>query len=371
MHASSSNSDLSEPQRRWLERERRASAANATFPVDLDGTFDATLYEHESREELAARQAEIIERIKQYGEQQDHEISPEELRVAGSEFAHADLSALAAAAQSATGHGSGAQDRFIAATAFAMARTYMDGEQYRAALTIAAAPPEAVRSTFWTHYEFFHAASPSSAAWRAHHGLTGGTLRYPGDRLDSRFSAPAVEPLASRLERAGRVNRCKAMTCEMLKDLHTRWPCVVHDDVRVQGISIDFLTITWKGIFLIWSIDQRWTVKQAAMVMPVRGQIQRELGERWPGHVEAVFHSPREGTGWDRRVLVDEENNEPVEIVIAGGRIDQLLEDWQPLGQVGIDPEWLRWVSQASEPRWWRSDEGAHELPPPPPHDQL
>jgi hypothetical protein len=370
MHTSSTNSELSEPQRRWLERERRASAANATFPVDPDGNFRPATYEHESREELAARQAEIIERIKKYGQQQDHEISPEEIRLAGSEFAHADLSALAAAAQSAAGSGSEASDQFIAATAFAMARAYLNDEQYRAALTIAAAPPETVRSTFGTHFEFFHAASPSSLAWRAHHGLTGGALRYPGDRLNSGFTAPAVEPLASRLERATRVNRCKAMTREMLKDLHTRLPCLVHEDLRVQGISIDFLTITWKGIFLIWSIDQRWTAKQAAMVMPARGQIQRELGEAWPGHVEAVFHSPREGTGWDRRVLVDDENNEPVEIVIAGGRIDQLLEDWQPLGQVGIDPEWLRWVSQASEPRWWRSDEGARELPPPPPHDQ-
>ena len=37
------------------------------------------------------------------------------------------------------------------------------------------------------------------------------------------------------------------------------------------------LVYGWKGIFPIWSIDHRWTVRQAVMAMPARDQNQREL----------------------------------------------------------------------------------------------
>ena len=193
-------------------------------------------------------------------------------------------------------------------------------------------------------------------------------LRQPGL---VEFSWPEVEPLATRLEHAARVRECRQRTWEMLEALNARGECSVRPEVWVRGICVPFLTYGWRGVFLIWSIDYRWTVRQAAMVMPAREQIQCELGPRWPGQVEAVFHSPREATGWSRQLLVDEESGQPVDIVIVGGRIDEVLESWEPPMQVGIDPEWGRVLDEASRPRWWRSAEGWRPAPPPPPHEQV
>src|SRR5215216_3169742 len=131
-------------------------------------------------------------------------------------------------------------------------------------------------------------------------------LRYPGDGLEAGYCSPDVEPLASRLERARRVEAGRRQTEEMLVSLSERggWGAVPH--VWVKGICVPFLVFGWRGVFLIWAIDERWTPRQAVMVMPAREQIQRELGEPFPGQVEAVFHSPHEGTGWHRWVLVDD-----------------------------------------------------------------
>lgn len=202
-------------------------------------------------------------------------------------------------------------------------------------------------------------------AWRA-------SLRWPGDGLDQGFARPAgVEPLASRLERSRRVSDSRAMTWTML----THWrdegaAIVIYDRVWVNGVCVDFLVLTWKGVFLIWAVDYRWTPYQAALVQPARARIQEELAG-WPGEVEAVFHSPREETGGDRRVLIDPDSGEPFEIVICGGRIDEVLLHWQPVGGVGLDPEWINWLIGASEPRWWRADEGRRQDAEVPPEERL
>jgi hypothetical protein len=193
-------------------------------------------------------------------------------------------------------------------------------------------------------------------------------LRHPGLRD---FSWPEVEPLASRLERAARVFECRGQTWEMLETLNSRGGWGVRPDVWVQGVCVPFLVYGWKGLFLVWSIDYRWTVRQAALVMPARDQIQSEVGSNWPGQVEAVFHSPREPTGYERHVLVDEETKQPFNILIVGGRIDEVLGEWEPVGRIGIDPEWGRVLDDAGKPRWWRSAEGWREPPAPPPHDRL
>ncbi len=193
-------------------------------------------------------------------------------------------------------------------------------------------------------------------------------LRHPG--LHD-FSWPEVEPLASRLERAARVNECKHQSWDMLEALNARGGWAVCPDVWVKGVCVPFLVYGWKGVFLVWSIDYRWTLRQATMVMPARDQIQRELGSRWPGQVEAMFHSPREPTGFERQLLVDEEAGRPVDIVIVGGRIDEVLDAWEPTGKVGLDPEWARTLDEARKPRWWRSAEGWRDPPEPPPHERL
>jgi hypothetical protein len=197
-------------------------------------------------------------------------------------------------------------------------------------------------------------------------------LRWPDDGLDGGFARPIdLEPLAGRLERAGRRAACREMTGEMLARWHDEGaPCAIWDGVWVTGVFVDFIAATWKGVFLIWSIDERWTTRQAAMIMPARATIQAEMSG-WPGQVEAIFHSPRESTGCHRHVLVDEQSGEPVDIVLMGGCIDELLTHWKPAGGVGLDPEWLRWLSAASGPRWWRSAEGERSLPDAPPHDRL
>lgn len=198
------------------------------------------------------------------------------------------------------------------------------------------------------------------------------SVRWPGDGLTGDFARPALEPLASRLERGSRVDTCRQMTYEMLTEFNAAgWPCLVNCSVWVKGVNVDFLVLTWKGAFLVWSIDHRWTTRQAALVMPARAEIQQDLGESWPGQVEAIFHSPREQTGWVRSMAIDPETEQPVDIVIAGGRIDDVLVHWQPAGQVGIDPEWLRWLAAAAQPRWWRSAEGGYDLPEAPLHERL
>jgi hypothetical protein len=196
-------------------------------------------------------------------------------------------------------------------------------------------------------------------------------LRYPDDGLDAGYSAPAVEPLASRLERARRVEVCRRQTEEMLVNLVDRGGWGAVSNVWVKGVCVPFVVFGWRGVFLVWAVDERWTPRQAALVMRAREQIQRELGDAFTGQVEAVFHSPREGTGWHRWVLTDEESGQPFDIVAMGGRIDELLTDWTPAGGVGIDPEWVSWLDQASLPRWWRSGEGMSKPPEPPPHEKL
>ena len=191
-------------------------------------------------------------------------------------------------------------------------------------------------------------------------------IRYPGCHV---FASPNVEPLASRLERAQRVEACRAMTASMLDELHRSGRTfAIAENVWVKGLCVPFFVVGWKGVFLIWAVDQRWTPRQAAMVMSARENIQHELGDEFRGQVEAIFHSPREATGWHRWIMVDEESGQPSDIVAMGGRIDRLLLDWLPAGGVGLDPEWVRWVCQASRPRWWQSDEGMRSAPEPPRH---
>jgi hypothetical protein len=363
--------EIAELRQRWLARERALRACASALPVDEHGNLLQKLDERESLQEPAADTIAVIERIDENRRRLGRVASPREVWQAGVELTQADRSALAGAAHLAAQYGDSGQERFSALIAHVIASTYLHEGQRAAAITIAAAPPDTVRNMFWADYEYFHASVPPNIEWPSDTELRAGALRHVGDGLRSGLTTPRVEPLASRLERASRVNRCKEKTFEMLADLHACGACTIYPDVRVKGISIDFLTLTWKGVFLIWSVDHRWTTRQAAMVMPVRDQIQRELGEGWPGQVEAIFHSPRESTGWDRRVMVADESDQPIDIVIMGGRIDQLLREWQPVSQVGVDPEWLSWISQAAEPRWWRSEEGRRDLAAPPPHEQL
>jgi hypothetical protein len=202
-------------------------------------------------------------------------------------------------------------------------------------------------------------------AWRA-------GLRWPGDGLDGGFARPdALEPLASRIERAHRVYECRAMTDNMLTSWRNEGAALlICDGVWVAGVCVDFLVFTWKGVFCVWTVDYRWTVHQAALVQPARARIQEELAG-WPGKVEAVFHSPREPTGSSRHVLIHPDTDEPVEIVIMTGRIDEVLFHWHPVGGAGLDPEWINWLIGAAEPRWWHADAGRLQAPQMPPEERL
>jgi hypothetical protein len=179
------------------------------------------------------------------------------------------------------------------------------------------------------------------------------------DRTIGVFDRPHdLEQLASRMERAYRVSECRQMTYKMLSDWQDEGAAITFlDGVWTNGICIDFLVFTWKGVFCVWSVDHRWTVNQAAIVQPARAQIQAEM-PGWRGRVEAVFHSPREMTHWQRQVMVHPVRNEPVEIVIMYGRIDEILLHWEPFQGQGLDPEWINWLVGAAQPRWWRSAEG-------------
>ncbi|MDQ6856461.1 MAG: hypothetical protein M3Z57_05250 [Candidatus Dormibacteraeota bacterium] len=213
------------------------------------------------------------------------------------------------------------------------------------------------------------------------------------------WSRPELEPLATRLARTNELETCRSMTSEMLEKFRAEWPCLVTPNVRMGKsfpapeqsgcdvesltIAVDFLVVTWHGVFLIWSWPDRFMADAYPEALRARAQLQEDLGEEWPGTVEAVFHFPREQTGWGRNVGVDEETDEPFAIVFVSGRIDALLAQWEGTGKaagegmhasgdaqhradeivrgvrrpsaevVGIDPQWLRWLSQASQPRWW------------------
>ena len=185
------------------------------------------------------------------------------------------------------------------------------------------------------------------------------------DRAIDAFARPDdVEPLASRIERGQRVSDCRQMTGQMLADWHDNGaPIAFYDGVWTKGICIDFLVFTWKGVFCVWSVDHRWTVNQAAIVQPARVQLQAEM-PGWGGKVEAVFHSPRQETGWHRHMMVHPVSNEPVEIVVMRGRIDEILLHWKPFQGIALDPEWITWLCRAATPRWWRSAEGRITTPP-------
>jgi hypothetical protein len=171
---------------------------------------------------------------------------------------------------------------------------------------------------------------------------------------------PRLEPLASRLERAERGRLCADMTHGMLAELVERDPCWrVWQEVWAAGMLIPFVAVGPPGVFLIWSFDVRWTPRQAAMVMPARRRIQEELGAAWAGQVEVVFHAPRVDDYCDRAVLVDDDRDEPLDLVLVGGRLDQVLECWEPVGGVYLDETWLSWLGQAGTSRWWRSEDEA------------
>ncbi|MCP9491810.1 MAG: hypothetical protein MSC31_18335 [Solirubrobacteraceae bacterium MAG38_C4-C5] len=207
--------------------------------------------------------------------------------------------------------------------------------------------------------------SDQAEAWRR-------SLRHGDDGLDQGYSRPDdVEPLASRLERADRVIQCREMTLRMLDDWAPQDATLAYyPGVWTKGVCIDFLVLTWKGVFCVWSVDHRWTVRQAALVEPARAQIQAEL-PGFEGKVEAIFHSPREPTQWTRHVLIDPATDEPVEIVVVGGDLARVLGTWHPAGGVGLDPEWLVWLGNAAAPRWWRSDGGRAPTVQADPHDEL
>ncbi len=192
-------------------------------------------------------------------------------------------------------------------------------------------------------------------------------------RADTRVDSWAqlkLEPLATRLADTNELEACRAMTFEMLADLHAaNYPLIVTPNVqmgesfrgetvpwvaeRLRTIAVDFLVVSWNGVFLIWSWPDRSVTEAIPAALRARARIQEEIGEEWPGTVEAVFHFPREETGWGRQLGVDEETEEPYDMVDVGGRIDKILLQWEPHDRVGIDPLWLHWLSQASEPRWW------------------
>jgi hypothetical protein len=198
-----------------------------------------------------------------------------------------------------------------------------------------------------------------------------GCVSNPGGDLVR--ARPRVEPLASRLERAQRIEWCTYETRRMLDEVDQAslgWRFV--DNVWVKGTCVPFFAFGRDaGFFLIWSFDGRWSPRQAALVAPARERIQSELGEDFPGHVEVMFHSPRENTGWHRHLLVDEPSGQPVDVVAVGGRIDEVLESWSPVAGVGLDPVWIDRLCQAGQPRWWRSGEGMRRPPAPPLHEQL
>jgi hypothetical protein len=174
---------------------------------------------------------------------------------------------------------------------------------------------------------------------------------------------PRLEPFASRLERAERGRLCADLTHEMLAALVERDPrWQVWQEVWAAGMLIPFLAVGPPGVFLIWSFDVRWTPRQAAMVMPARRRIQEELGAAWPGQVEVVFHAPRVGAYCDRAVLVEAGRGEPLDLVLVGGRVDDVLEGWKPVGGICLDDPWLEWLAQAGAPRWWRSEDEARAV---------
>ncbi len=204
-------------------------------------------------------------------------------------------------------------------------------------------------------------------------------LRLDGDRV-TRWTRPDLEPLATRLSRTAEVDACRNMTFAMLEELHSLGPCHVATDVRMGqscpepsggysmeplDIAIDFVVLSWKGVFLIWSWPDRYMRDAIPAATRARAEFQQDLGKQWPGRVEAVFHFPREQTGWGHSIGVHEKTDEPFDLVFVGGRIDEVLVDWEPHAGAGIDPQWLRWLSQASEPRWWEVAT-TRKLPPKP-----
>ena len=98
--------EIAELRQRWLARERRARAANASFAVGEGGDFVEPTYAYDSPEDLAARHAEIIRQIEEHRRRVgDAATSPSEVWDAGAEFGPADRSALAGAASWASQFG--------------------------------------------------------------------------------------------------------------------------------------------------------------------------------------------------------------------------------------------------------------------------
>ena len=217
--------EIAELRQRWLARERRARAANAALRGRRGWRpSSSTTYEHDSPEELAARQAEIIERRSRstVAGSASAAISPSEVWDAGVEFGPADRSALAGAAYWASQFGDprpsgGSRQR---PRSRSLSTHLTRGTSTRRRSRIAAAAPETVRNTFWADYQYFHASVPPNIEWPSDRELRAGALRHPATdsrpasrlRRWSRSQAGSSAPAGS--------TSARQMTCEMLADLH-------------------------------------------------------------------------------------------------------------------------------------------------------
>jgi hypothetical protein len=172
--------------------------------------------------------------------------------------------------------------------------------------------------------------------------------------VSDRKSEPAVEPLASRLEHAARVEACRHDTELQLDELVARDPrWRVFLGAWVRGVHVHFIVVGPPGVFLVWAFDRQSSTEQAALVMPARRQIQAELGKDWPGKVEVIFHHPGGTPKWDRFVVYHDAADELIDVVHSGADLGGLLETWHPEDGVWLDERWLEWLAKASEPRWW------------------
>lgn len=174
---------------------------------------------------------------------------------------------------------------------------------------------------------------------------------------------PPVEPLASIVEYAKRLDARQASMLQQLNRLHERpehW--IVAGPARVECWHVGAIVIGPSGVFLIWPEATRPEPAFWPNARECRAHVQRCLGEGSHAAVEIVLFSPGQERGRIQRWMDTEDDV----LTARGNDLDRLLAEWEPVGGAPLSERWLSWMEDASAPREWLygPDRNAHQQHP-------
>ena len=173
-------------------------------------------------------------------------------------------------------------------------------------------------------------------------------------------NAPAIEPFASILEYAKRLEPRYASMLQQLARLRERperW--IVAGPARVEDWDVGAIVVGPPGFFLIWPVATHAEPGLWTTLRECGEHVQRCLGEQSRAAVEVVVFSPSAERGRMQRWM----NTELDVLTAFGDDLDRLLAEWEPVSGAHLSDQWLADLATASVTRegLYGPDIGAHQ----------